>query len=111
MRSDRRLVIRGRSRSPHQQAMPLDRAGGRGVPFSKRARIAQRDQRLPFVPPEDWHEPLEAAPAGYKFVVQAPGEGYRHVVTPDEVRARLEQLPAHFLQPLQVVQFSRMTRK
>jgi hypothetical protein len=33
------------------------------------------------------------------------------VVTPEEVRDRLGRLPEHFLRPLQVVQFSRMTRK
>ena len=39
------------------------------------------------------------------------GLGYRHVVTPDEVRERLSQLPSKFLRPLEVVQFSRITRK
>ncbi len=44
-------------------------------------------------------------------MIQEPGLGYRHVVTPDEVRARLAQLPAAFLKPLEVIQFSRITRK
>ncbi len=30
-----------------------------GVPLSNRARSVQRNQRLPFVPPENWYEPLE----------------------------------------------------
>ena len=43
--------------------------------------------------------------------MQPPGDGYRHVVTPAQVRARLAQVPAVFLEQLEVVQFSGMTRK
>lgn len=80
------------------------------VPLSKRARGAQANERLPFVPPEDWHEPREDG-RGYRVVIQRPGEGFRHVLTPEEIRDRLAALPKHFVQPLEVVQFSRMTRK
>jgi hypothetical protein len=80
------------------------------VPLSNRARKAQANERLPFVPPEDWHEPREDG-RGYRIVVQRPGEGFRHVLTPDEVRERLSALPKRFLDLLEVVQFSRMTRK
>jgi hypothetical protein len=80
------------------------------VPLSKRARLAQANDRLPFVPPEDWHEPREDGD-GYRFVIQPAGEGFRHVLTPEEVRDRLQALPQRFLTPLEVVQFSRMTRK
>lgn len=44
-------------------------------------------------------------------MVQPAGEGYAHVVTPEQVRTRLSRLPAHFLHSLEVVQLSRMTRK
>ncbi len=47
----------------------------------------------------------------YQVVMQAPGAGYRHVLTAEEIRDRLAQLPAHFVAPLEVVQLSRMTRK
>ena len=80
------------------------------APLSKRARGGQLNERLPFVPPEDWHEPQEDG-KGYRIWVQPPGAGYRHVVTPDEVRARLAEFPAEFTRPLEMVQFSRMTRK
>jgi hypothetical protein len=43
--------------------------------------------------------------------VREPGPGYCHVVTPDEIRARLAQLPSHWLRSLEVVQLCRMTRK
>lgn len=81
------------------------------APQSKRARQSGlRDHELPFTPPEDWHEPRDRRD-GYRIVVQPPGEGYRHVLTPDDVRQRLAQFPPHFTASLEVVQFSRMTRK
>jgi hypothetical protein len=88
----------------------LARPVRQGVPLSKRARLGQRNEKLPFAPPENWYEPREQG-AGYRFVIQDPGPGYRHVVTPQEVRDRLAMLPAAFLKPLEVVQFSRITRK
>lgn len=63
------------------------------------------------MPPERWYEPLETAVASYRIVEQTAGEGYRHVVTADDVRARLAELPAWMTESLQVVQLSRMTRK
>lgn len=77
---------------------------------ARRASTGQRNSRLPFAPPEDWYETTESG-RGYRIVVQAPGEGYRHILTPADVRARLSRVPAHFLRELEVVQFSRMTRK
>ncbi|MCA9102055.1 MAG: hypothetical protein R3C10_17405 [Pirellulales bacterium] len=77
--------------------------------LSNRARLPRRDERLPFIPPEDWHEPDDGD--GYRIVHQPPGKGYRHVVTPAEVRDRLADLPPQFVAPLEVVQLSRMTRK
>jgi hypothetical protein len=81
-------------------------------PKSRRG-VAKRNLALPFSPPENWHEPREEREEhdGYRVIVQAPGEGYRHVLTPADVRERLAQLPESFLVDLEVVQFSRMTRK
>lgn len=83
------------------------------VRFSQRGRRLQlrsRDARDPFSPPEDWHEPKENGQP-YKIIVQDPGPDYRHVLTPEQVRDRLAQVPQAFLRELEVVQFSRMTRK
>ena len=85
------------------------RSASRRVALSKRAR-GEQNMRLPFVPPEDWHEPLEQR-SDYKIVIQDPGQGYHHILTPQEIRDRLADLPDHFLEPLHVVQLSRMTRK
>lgn len=76
---------------------------------ARRSSTGQRNARLPFAPPEDWYDPTDAA--DYRIVVQQPGEGYRHILTPADIRARLAQVPAHFLKQLEVVQLSRMTRK
>lgn len=81
-----------------------------GIP--KRTRDCGRvKHQRPFVPPEDWHEPNENTVDSYVIVEQAPGEGFRHIVTPDEVRHRLEALPSFMLAPLEVVQLSGLTRK
>ncbi len=81
-----------------------------GVPRSKRYR-GGRNVLLPFLPPEDWHEPTGQRSDSYRFVVQPPGRGYRHVVTESEIRERLSILPSSFTAPLEVVQLSRVTRK
>ncbi len=103
------FVLRNPSRVDHSNSVARASASRRGV-TSKRARLAPRNQRLPFVPPEIWHEPRDEG-SGYAIRVLKPGAGFRHVVTPDEVRDRLESLPEHFLEPLEVVQLSQMTRK
>jgi hypothetical protein len=46
-----------------------------------------------------------------QYVVQPPGDGYRHAVSADEVRERLARLPKAFTRQLDVVQMSAMTRK
>jgi hypothetical protein len=74
-----------------------------------RAQVGHFVAREPFAPPEDWHEPTGRE--DYKFVVQPPGEGYRHVLSPADIRARLSLLPKRFTEQLEVVQLSRITRK
>ncbi len=77
---------------------------------ARRARSVQREEQASYAPPEDWHEP-QIAGRGYKIVVQSPGDGFMHVVTPQEIRERLALLPPAMVEPLEVVQLSRMTRK
>jgi hypothetical protein len=76
---------------------------------ARRSISGQRSVRLPFAPPEDWHDISEDDE--YRIVVQPPGPGFRHVVTEQDVRSRLAQVPPSFLEQLEVVQLSRMTRK
>ncbi|HTQ39714.1 MAG TPA: hypothetical protein VMJ32_11855 [Pirellulales bacterium] len=99
-----------RNRVERLNAMVRAKHSRRGVRSSKRARGVPRNEQLPFVPPENWHEPHEQG-GNYRIVVQSPGVGHRHILTLAEVRDRLSQLPPHFVAPLEVVQFSRMTRK
>lgn len=63
------------------------------------------------MPPETWHEPTDQLATDYRIVVDEPGAGYRHVLTPEEIRSRLAMFPAQLLRSLQVVHLSRMTRK
>jgi hypothetical protein len=46
-----------------------------------------------------------------KFRVEPAGDGYFHPVTSEEVAERISLLPKKYLRNLEVVQFSRMTRK
>ena len=80
---------------------------GRLVTNSSRfKRGGQRNERLPFIPPEDWYEPesSDIRASGFEIVVQPPGEGYQHVLTADEIRHRLAQLPGSMIEPLEFVQ-------
>jgi hypothetical protein len=88
------------------------RSQRRAVSMGKRARISSAVLRGPYLPPEDWYEPREAPAKGkYRIIQHAPGTGFRHVLTAADVRQRLAQLPAWMIDSLEVVQFSRMTRK
>lgn len=87
------------------------RSSRKFVTLGKRARISGSALRGPYLPPEQWHEPQERFAGQFTVVVQSPGAGFRHVVTEDDVRRRLAQLPGWMVQQLQVVQFSQMTRK
>src|SRR5947207_15800806 len=80
------------------------RSGRKFVTLGKRARISSAALRGPYLPPEQWYEPTEQVSGHFSVVVQAAGAGYRHVVTEDEVRHRLAQLPKWMIRPLQVVQ-------
>jgi hypothetical protein len=107
MRSRRQYATKAAVRQAARQA-PKAQIG-----WSQRARRAQlgaRNEREPFSPPEDWHEPVGDID-GYDIIVQPPGEGFCHIVTPEQIRERLAEVPQHFLEDLEVVQLSQMTRK
>jgi len=87
------------------------RSGRKFVTLGKRARISSATLRGPYLPPERWYEPDEQLTGQFKIVVQPAGQGYRHVVTQDDVRRRLAQLPEWMVKPLEVVQLSQMTLK
>jgi hypothetical protein len=76
----------------------------------RRSRGAERRHNS-FVPPEDWHPPRTGGSGDYRILVQPAGAGLRHVVTPEQIRARLSELPPVMLERLEVVQLSRITRK
>lgn len=96
----RRLAVSGQRHAIHD-SRPVAAFRQRGV-----AAAARREE---FTAPEVWHEPTGSAKTQY--IVQAPGKNYAHPVTPDEVRARLAELPSQFTRHLEVVQLSAMTRK
>lgn len=98
------------NRLHHINALTRAKNARKGQPLSKRARGEGRDVALPFVPPENWHESTGEG-GDYRILTQLPGRGFRHILTPDEIRDRLSLLPERFVAGLEVVQLSRMTRK
>jgi hypothetical protein len=74
-----------------------------------RQRLPETSYSEGFGAPELWHEPVGRE--DIKFVVEPAGEGYLHPVTTEEVADRIAQLPKRFRNKLEIVQFSRMTRK
>jgi hypothetical protein len=107
-----RIPSSPRNRTPnHHNASIRARGSRRRALSGKRSRGTADRGTEPFSPPEDWHEPSETGTAGYRVIVQKPGDGYVHVVTPRQIRERLSQLPDYMTEPLEVVQLSRMTRK
>src|SRR5262245_31988098 len=87
------------------------RSSRKFVTLGKRARISSATLRGPYLPPENWHEPRELRQRSFGVFVQPAGEGFRHVLTKDDVRRRLAQLPEWMVEQLQVVQLSQMTHK
>jgi hypothetical protein len=74
-----------------------------------RQRLHETTYSEGFGAPEVWHEPVGRTDV--EFVVEPPGKGYVHPVTTEEVAQRIALLPKRFRTKLEVVQFSRMTRK
>jgi hypothetical protein len=99
-------ITRNHAASARNRAVVSQRvvAAGMGV------RATRAPLRGPYLPPEEWYEP-ENRGDGYRVIVKPAGEGYRHVLTADDVRGRLSLLPPSMRESLEVVQMSQMTRK
>lgn len=74
------------------------------------ARITWDVRRGGYMPPESWYEPTGEAD-GFVVLDQPAGNGFRHVLSEDDIRERLAQLPEQLTNVLEVVQLSQMTRK
>ncbi|MBN1853054.1 MAG: hypothetical protein JW829_10035 [Pirellulales bacterium] len=75
-----------------------------------RGLVGPRNVQEPYVPPEEWHEPSNEH-NGYTIITRPPGAGYRHFVSEQQIKDRLATFPSRFIEPLEVVQLSQMTRK
>ena len=105
----RRITTNSKAALPAQHG--LSSGSARRVSLGKRARVAATRERRSYMPPETWYEPAAEAPGVYTVVEQPAGAGYRHILSEEDIRARLAELPNWMVQPLQVVQISQMTRK
>lgn len=108
--NNRKQILKARNRSFQPVRHRAADARLPGLPLGRGHRAIERGERAAFIPPENWHEP-HGGGGDYRVIVQPPGPGYRHVLSPTDVRERLAQLPEHFVRSLEVVQFSRITRK
>lgn len=106
----RRPLKHGKHRPSRRTAHALPQPIRRAVILGQRGRGRPGKLRTAFLPPENWYEPHYSG-CGYRVVVEEPGAGYCHVLTPELIRARLARLPQALLRSLEVVQLSRMTRK
>lgn len=107
-----RRLYHGRNPASHAKVTGgTSKYARRPVAVGKRSRGGEQRLKNAPVPPETWHPPTEANTGKYRVLVQEPGAGYRHVLTPQEIRDRLSQLPAAMTRRLEVIQLSRMTRK
>ena len=110
MRRQNQRPYSSRDRIPSKTALHSQRTRLNTRP-AHRTRNAPREEQAAYAPPEDWHEPHERGGSQYRIVTQPAGDGFAHVVTPQQISDRLAQLPSAMLEPLEVVQLSRMTRK
>lgn len=85
--------------------------GGAGRPAGAfRQRGSDTSQRSNFFYAHDkWYEP--SGSDVIQLYRQDPGAGFIHPVTIEEVVERVEQLPARFRQPIEVIELASMTRK
>jgi hypothetical protein len=97
------------ARQAHRRNTTVGGTSGQQHKLARRAIGGLQNTRAPFAPPEDWHEPTDRD--GYRVVIQEPGDGFRHIVTEAQIRDRLGLVRPDFLEQLEVVQLSRMTRK
>ena len=113
MYSHRRHRAKSNRRSTKTKRRSFGKATSVNHSLRERAKarraIAPRNPIGSFDPPEDWYE--ATGEKGYRVIVREPGNGYRHVVTPEQVKSRLSRLPKGFLTDLEVVQLCTMTRK
>ena len=92
-----------------------------GAALSQRTRGLEKNEQSPFAPPERWHESdperkekqkqRSTDQRGYRIIVEPPGSGFRHVLTPKQIHQRLAEMATEMLEALEVIQLSQMTRK
>ncbi len=106
VRSNLQTTRRGRVTGRRSTARPASAHQHRGDGLAKGRS---------FDAPEVWHEPVSTDDSSreqsLQIVTEPAGRGYIHPVSSDDVRERVLQLPERYQQKLEVVQFSRMTRK
>ena len=84
-----------------RSTMPAKRRFRHRAALSQRMRGVEKSECTQFAPPENWYEPTDEGSIDYEIVVQSPGRGFRHVVTPEEIQQRLQMDARRKRQPCQ----------
>ena len=92
-----------------RNAGPARRARIREYSKAARRSLGRYGRENMFDAPETYFEPTGRE--NYEVIVNDPGSEFRHVVTPAQVKSCLDRLPKGFLNGLEIVQLSTMTRK
>lgn len=83
--------------------------GNRPVTAHRQRGIGGTGDQPAFFAQELWHEPQNTRKT--RYLIQPAGSGFIHPVNADEVRERMSLLPKAVVEKIEVIQFSRMTRK
>lgn len=62
-------------------------------------------------PPETWYSPTESSSEAVKIKAMKPGKGFVHAVTVKDVTSTLERVSSSFLERLDRIQLTSMTKK
>ena len=111
--SSRRSTTRSNLRAARHGRIPSRRSGVSPASAHQHRGDGLAHGRA-FDAPEVWHDPTDDGEYDQhelKIVTQPAGPGYVHPVSADDVRERILQLPGKYQEKLDVVQFSRMTKK
>ena len=104
----KRKAPKSRGQRKAQQAQTVRR--GQKRPASAHQHRSPAGSSNCFDAPEVWHEPLED-PDSIQYIKQKPGKEHFHPITIAEAKSRIAELPERFTRDLDVVQFSKMTKK
>ena len=100
-----------KSRPQQTRRRQTKRSRVRPASAHRERTTGERDYQPEFNAPEVWYEPSEETTNDIRYVHFEPGDGFVHPVSIRDIQRRLRDFPKKFLQNVEVIQLSPMTRK